>query len=270
MQNSVYTDVSHCSLSSRLASSLIVRKLWWEWGRKSFETGAKTKMKTDAAETQPPPCEVCGKLSEYKREEQWLVKRMAVLRRDHTCTSSNSFSSLFLFSTLYSPCKSSQFLSPPCLLWCDLVGKSWLRPASPSSWSWCRSSVHSFWCAWRSLSLQRIAGHTSCIVSSRFVLHVILFLMLYCRPVVWLLNVLHITICWQHLQHVYSVEPARQVPSSGTHNRLPWNLSSLNMLQITANDKVQMLTSPPFVGFYKGTDLLTQKFRLSQSRRLQC
>ena len=123
-----------------------------------------------------------------------------------------SSSSLFLFSTLYSPCKSSQSLSPPRLLWCDLVGKSWLRPASPSSWSWCQSSVHSFWCAWRSLSLQCIAGHTSCIVSSRFVLHVILSLMLYCRPVVWLLNVLHITICWQHLQRVYSVEPARQVP----------------------------------------------------------
>ena len=41
-----------------------------------------------------------------------------------------SSSSLFLFSTLYSPCKSSQSLSPPRLLRCDLVGKSWLRPAA--------------------------------------------------------------------------------------------------------------------------------------------
>ena len=47
---------------------------------------------------QLPLREVCGKLDEYEREEQWLAKQRkctAVLRNDHTHRSSNSFNEHF-------------------------------------------------------------------------------------------------------------------------------------------------------------------------------
>ena len=52
----------------------------------------------DAVKMQLPTREVCGKLDEYEREEQWLAKQrkcMAILRNDHTHRSSNSFNEHF-------------------------------------------------------------------------------------------------------------------------------------------------------------------------------
>ena len=52
----------------------------------------------DAAKTQLPSHEVCGKLDEYEREEQWVAKqrkRMAVLRNNHTHRSLNPFNERF-------------------------------------------------------------------------------------------------------------------------------------------------------------------------------
>ena len=50
-------------------------------------------------------------------------------------------------------------LSPPRLLWCG--------PACPSFWTWCRSGVHSFWCARYSSFPRHTVVYISYTLSSR-------------------------------------------------------------------------------------------------------